>query len=110
MATEWEPLIESQATSLSIDSDSYAENGIYSSMLAKLETEGVPRTIKHMRLEFDCRKQLYRTLETTFFDAQGKLLRQSSNRTALQPVQLDEHANVMADLVCQVRRMVNPLP
>lgn len=107
-ATEWESLVKKADTELLVDLDSYDEKGAYSSILAKRETHGKQTIAKQTKLEFDCSKQTYRTLATATFDVKGKLLSQTAGMRDFQSLQQDDDAKMIAGLVCQVRRMVNP--
>jgi len=117
-AADWESISKAEGSELWVDTDSYADDDVYSSMWTKTlykpaqqlpgAAAGTKYAEKRARFEFDCVKHAFRLREFMYYGAKGELLNKGKGEDAFVPVAPQSAGYKVGTLTCQVRRMVRP--
>lgn len=117
-AADWESISKAEGSELWVDTDSYADDDVYSSIWTKTlykpalalpgAAAGVKYVEKRARFEFDCVKHAFRLREFMYYGAKGELLSKGKGEDAFVPVAPQSAGYKVGTLTCQVRRMVRP--
>jgi hypothetical protein len=113
-AADWASIKKTKDYELLVDMDSYNETNqlpyITAKTVYKYPKDGLLNSKKiiyleeHSTTQFNCKLQLYKTLETRYFN--NKLLATNKPFSSFQPLKRGSDHAATASLVCQVHKML----
>lgn len=113
-AADWASIKKTNEYELLVDMDSYNQTNhlpyITAKTVYKVPKNGLMNSKKityleeHATTQFNCKLQLYKTLETRYF--KNKLLATNKPKNSFQPLTPGSDHETTASLVCQVHKML----
>jgi hypothetical protein len=113
-AADWATIKKAKDYELLVDMDSYNETNYLPFITAKtvykypknrlLNSKKIIYLEEHSTTQFNCKLQLYKTLEIRYF--KNKLLATTNPLSSFQPLKRGSDHEATASLVCQVHKML----
>lgn len=114
IAADWASIKKTKDYELLVDMDSYNETNHLPFITAKtvykypknglLNSKKIIYLEEHSTTQFNCKSQLYKTLETRYF--KNQLLATTKPLSSFQPLKRNSDHAATASLVCQVHKML----
>ncbi|MDO9051271.1 MAG: hypothetical protein Q8J59_07185 [Methylotenera sp.] len=116
LAVEWDSIIKKADYEILVDIDSYNVANGFPYILTKTVFKKSQTYINNQKVltyqyqikstQFNCKQSLFKTTSTDFYNRQNKRLISEKNMTEFKPIIVGSDEFSVAQLVCQVHKMV----